>query len=549
MLKIGEILLKSNLITKEKIEIGLKVQKLSSQRLGDILQDLDFITSLEIAQALAEQNDLPLIDLSKQVIEHEAVELIGADQSKDYEVIAFQVDNGVVKLATANTNILDLQDFLFSIGIKEYELYFCDESILSKLQHIYYEEAVNPIGEQIEDIITSGFNYESVDAIELMGLILKNAINLNATDIHLSPDEVTSSIFFRIDGVMQMMYPYSGDIHKRVVSAIKVKSNMDIANSNTPQDGSMKIDYLESEYDFRVSSLPTSHGENVVIRILPKNTSLFNLNNLGFSSENQAKLEKLFLKPYGIVLVVGPTGSGKTTTLYSALKKIDSIEKNIITVEDPIEYSFSFIRQTQVNNQAGYTFHKALKYFMRQDPDVMLVGEIRDEETASLAVRASITGHMVLSTVHANTALDALPRLFDLKVEPEFLSLGLIGAVGQRLIRKLCPKCKEEYITTTDEVFNDISYSSNSENKEVKIFTHSKEGCKYCHNTGYKGRVAIIEILEITEEIKLMMAEAKPLSEISKKAKESGMKMLKDDAVLKLFDGTTSIEEINRVLN
>jgi type IV pilus assembly protein PilB len=549
MIKIGQLLLDQNLISQEQLEIGLKAQKITSKRVGESLQSLDFVTSFEVAKALANQYNLEFIDLSSVVVEEKAVAFISEDDSKYYKLFSFELEDDTLHIATSNNDILGIQDFLSSKGISKYNLFFSDESLIKNLQHIYYDQASKPFNVQIESLIEQSLYDEHIDASNLSKLILQYAINLNATDIHISPDEVVSSIFFRIDGVMHMFFAHPNSLHKRVVSAIKVKSNMDIAKTNTPQDGAMRINYLSNEYDFRVSTIPTSHGENVVIRVLPKNSALFNLNNLGFNEYNQQKLERFFQKPYGIVLIVGPTGSGKTTTLYSALRHINSLEKNILTIEDPVEYSFSFIKQTQVNNQSGYTFNEALKYFMRQDPDVMLVGEIRDEETANLAIRASITGHLVLSTVHANTALDALPRLFDLKVDPAFLSLGLLSVVGQRLLRKLCPKCKEKLDISKKDIYEKLSFSQNIEDENVTIFQAHPHGCNACYHTGYKGRVAIIEIFEVDEEIKLMLAESRLISDITAKAKEKGMKTLKEDAIEKLFAGTTSIEEIKRVLN
>lgn len=549
MLKIGDLLLNHNLISQEQLEIGLKVQKVTLNKIGETLKSLDFVTSFEVANALSEQLNLEFIDLSNTIVEDDAVNYLSSEDAKYYQIFPFQIDNSTIHIATSNTNIINIQSFLESKHISKYQLYFCDEGLLKNLLHIYYDQAQEPLKLQIENFIEQSIYNDNIDASRLSNLILQYAINLNATDIHISPDETTGAIFFRIDGVIHMFFAHPNTLHKRLISTIKVQSDMDIANVNIPQDGSMRINYLSHEYDFRVSSIPTSHGENLVIRVLPKNSTLFNLNNLGFTDQNKQKLQNFFKKPYGIVLIVGPTGSGKTTTLYSALRHINSIEKNILTIEDPIEYSFSFIKQTQVNDQAGYTFNKALKYFMRQDPDVMLVGEIRDEETANLAVRASITGHLVLSTVHANTAIDALPRLYDLKVDPAFLSLGLLSIIGQRLLRKLCPKCKEEVTISSKDIFDQLSHNYDIKEDTTTIYQANPTGCSSCFNTGYKGRVAIIEIFEVDEEIKLMLAESKPISQVTAKAYEKGMQTLKDDAVDKLLQGITSIEEIKRVLN
>jgi len=323
---------------------------------------------------------------------------------------------------------------------------------------------------------------------------------------------------------------------------------MDISEQRLPQDGGFEHQFIGTRFDLRVSTIPTDNGENIVMRLLSSSTASFNLSSLGFEDDEAKKLKELFNKPYGIVLVTGPTGSGKTTTLYSLLRHINFIEKNVITVEDPIEYRFSFIRQTEVNVKSGYTFDKAIRHFMRQDPDAMLVGEMRDEETAELAVRAAITGHLVLSTLHTNDAAGAIPRLLDLGVKDYLISSSVLAILAQRLVRKLCGSCKEPVQMTQDELVELGFEKEWLDNTTDEYFVFKEVGCDLCKNTGYKGREAIIEILTVSDAVKEMINQRKSPLEIFNQAQDEGMRSLKENAIRKVLQGKTSLNELKRVI-
>lgn len=352
---------------------------------------------------------------------------------------------------------------------------------------------------------------------------------------------------------MNHYYAFPKELHSGIVSRIKVLAGLDIAEQRLPQDGSFTHRFFDEEYDLRVSTVPTAFGENVVIRILSKNLSLFNLRSLGFEQDVLNQLENQFSKPQGIVLVTGPTGSGKTTTLYAALRKINALKRNILTVEDPVEYKFPFIKQTQVNEKAGYTFARAIRAFLRQDPDVILVGEIRDEETAEMAIRASITGHLVLSTLHTNDSVSSIPRLIDMGIKDYMVASGVSAITAQRLVRKICPFCKKEYKFLAKDILNFgfsediIKLFTGLEDLNAEITLYKGEGCQHCKNTGYLGRTVLGEVLIITEEIAdLIVKGATPLT-IKTKAKEQGMRTMKEDGLLKALKGITTLEEVKRV--
>jgi type IV pilus assembly protein PilB len=337
-------------------------------------------------------------------------------------------------------------------------------------------------------------------------------------------------------------------LHPQITARIKITSNLDISEQRKPQDGSFSYTFLNEAFDLRVSTLPTNHGENIVMRLLGKGSSLFSLEHLGLTPENTKKVEHYFSKPYGIILIVGPTGSGKTTTLYSALRKVNSLKKNVLTIEDPIEYKFTFIKQTQLNEKAGYTFDAAIRSFMRQDPDVMLVGEIRDQETAELAVRASITGHLVLSTLHTNNAIGTIPRLDDLNIPPYLVASGLLAIIAQRLVRRLCPYCKVPLQKSVDELVElGIPRDIISMNPDYTLY--EAKGCEHCRNTGYNGREAIVEIFELDTELEALITKRASTLEILELAKKKGMKTMREDGYIKALKGVTTLEEIERVID
>ena len=547
--KLGELLQDLGFLTKDQLEVALEVQSLNGKSLGSILIDLSFLSPQELAQAIAYQSGKEFVDLSIYTPSFEALKLIDKNTAKQLEVLPLRIEGDRLIVAVSDPFNVNIVDLLKRKTGLEVEIYVSDrESILRSIE-IYYEQLTKPIEEQVKELIQRSLRGEA-DVPKLVDTFLNHAIIDRATDIHLSPEVVASHVFYRIDGVLHHYYSFPKDIHPSVVSRVKILGGMDISEQRLPQDGGFTYNFLGESYDIRVSTVPTAYGENVVMRLLPKNLSLFNLKNLGFEEDSLRDFEEVISKPYGMVLVTGPTGSGKTTTLYATLRRINSLRKNILTVEDPIEYRFPFIKQTQVNEKAGYTFAKAVRHFLRQDPDVILIGEIRDEETAEMAVRAAITGHLVLSTLHTNDAVSTIPRLIDLKVKEYMVASGVLAISAQRLIRRVCPFCKESFTVERDYLkefgFTEDMLERLGVGEKVQIVRG--KGCEHCKGTGYLGRVAILELLKMDEEIGDMIVRGYPPLAISQRAREKGMRTLKEDGLVKVLKGITTPEEVKRVV-
>ncbi len=545
---IGQLLEELGFVTEEQIKVALDVQKANPKFFGEILEDLDFVTSAEIAEAIALQNGLEYVDLENIVPTEEALALVPKNVAITKNILPLALDETTFTVATQETNDLMTIDYLRKVSRRAVKLVVADKKAIARFAEIYYYQLENPIEKEIEQIVQKVLEKKDIDVPRLVDLLLNSAVKDRATDIHITPESIATHVFFRIDGVLQHYYSLPMSVHPQIVARIKILSELDISEQRKPQDGAFSYEFLNEEFDLRVSSLPTNFGENIVMRLLVKNTSLFNLKHLGLNEKNTAKVEHYFQKPYGIILIVGPTGSGKTTTLYSALRKIDSLKKNVMTIEDPIEYKFSFIRQTQLNVKAGYTFDAAIRSFMRQDPDVMLVGEIRDEETAELAVRASITGHLVLSTLHTNDAVGTIPRLEDLKIPSYLIGSGLLAVIAQRLVRKLCPHCKERIELSPEELEQQgIPKTFVAQYPEYTLY--KAKGCTHCRNTGYSGRVAIVEILEVNKTIEALITQGASTQEIEREAIKGGMHLLREDGYEKVLQGVTTLEEVRRVVN
>ena len=548
---IGQLLKELGYITEEQILVALEIQKIKRGLLGEILVELGFVSPREIAEAISYQSGKPFIDITQIHPQEEALRILDKNIAKQLVVLPFEKDEASIKVALANPFDINAIDILRRRAGTEVKVYVSDKENILKYIEIYYFLLDNPISQEISNLIS---NFSPTNVPKLVDLLINNAIIERATDIHISPESVASHVFYRIDGIMKHFYAIPIEAHNPIVSRIKVLANLDIAEQRLPQDGSFTHKFFDEEYDLRISTVPTAFGENIVLRILSKNISLFNLRNLGFEEDMLKNLEDQFSKPQGIILVTGPTGSGKTTTLYAALRKINALQRNILTVEDPIEYKFPFIKQTQVNEKAGYTFARAIRAFLRQDPDVILIGEIRDEETAEMAIRASITGHLVLSTLHTNDTVSAIPRLIDMGIKDYMVASGISAITAQRLVRKICHFCKEEYTVPAKELLN-YGYSievikeyTGKEDLNDEITLYRGKGCTHCKNTGYLGRTLLGEVLIISENISdLIVKGATPLA-IKKQAKEEGMRTLKEDGLIKALKGITTIEEVKRVV-
>lgn len=549
--QIGELLKSAGYINDKQLEIALKIKKLyPSKLLGEILKDLYFVSTVEIAKALALQSNKEYLNLRDIAPSEEALRTINKETAMQFKILPFKLDKKL-HIATDDPYNIVAFDLIKRRTNLDLEVYIAEEDLLTKYIQIYYFLLGNPIEKQAEEILqrirVEGINNVIQDVIKF---IIDSAIVERASDIHITPQNLTLDVFFRVDGLLRYFISFPKETQQAIISRIKVMSNMDIAEQKLPQDGSFSYKFLEENYDTRVSTVPTAFGENTVIRILSKNLSMFTLENLGFRENELKVIIKQISKPNGILLITGPTGSGKSTTLYSLIRRINILERNVITVEDPIEYRFPFIKQTEVNEKIGYKFSTAIRSFLRQDPDVMLIGEIRDEETAEMAIRASITGHLVLSTLHTNTAIDAIPRLLNLGVDKTMLASSLNAIISQRLLRKLCPICKEETEYTKRYLIS-IGFSEESVEKVVKEYTfkgYRAVGCKNCSGTGYIGRKVISEIIVIDKEIASMITESESIIKLSEKAREKGMVTLEESGLLDILEGITTPEEVIRIV-
>jgi len=552
---IEEILLEAGLITQEQLEqarhsagkLGLDIEK--------TLIKLGFIKEEEIVTRIAELTSIPYINLSDYQIAPETIKTIPDELARKYKVIPLFKIEDTLTVAMANPNDVIAID---EIRIRT-KIQYIDATI-STLTEI--ENALNKYYGTTEDIKTviEGIDItrlkeipeeidpsrlaeiiEETPVIKLVNMIISRAVKDKASDIHIEPETDFVRIRYRIDGILYEVYKLPRNIMGLIISRLKVLASLDIAERRKPQDGRISLKIENHQIDFRTSTFPTIHGENVVLRILDKSSFLLNLTELGFGENDLNKFNSLIRHPNGIILVTGPTGSGKTTTLYAALSTINSLETNIITVEDPVEYELPLIRQTQINPKAGLTFATGLRSILRQDPNVIMIGEIRDSETADIAIQSALTGHLVFSTLHTNDAAGALTRLIDMGIEPFLISSSIIGVLAQRLVRIICSKCKTE-ITPSPEILKSLALE-----KETGIKFYQGKGCPQCKEKGYQGRIGMFELLVVNEEIRKLIISKASSDAIKQKAIASGMTTLKDDGIKKVKAGLTTLEEVIRL--
>ncbi|PLX70253.1 MAG: type II secretion system protein E [Denitrovibrio sp.] len=549
---VGQLLKESGYVTEEQIQVALEVKKIRDMLLGEILIELAFVSPREIALVVAEQSGKPFLDINEHPPSKEALKLFDRQIAKQLEMIPIENREDTLAVALSDPFNINTIDILQRKAGKKIEVYVSDKETILKNIEINYFLLEKPIDVEIQKLVKKAISSGlTSDLPQLLELIINSAIISRATDIHLSPEDVATHIFFRIDCIMRHFYAFPMEMHTALSSRIKILSSLDIAEQRLPQDGSMSHTFFDEDFDIRVSSIPTSYGEGIVLRILTKNVSLFNLESLGFESDTQTRLLKQLKRPHGILLVTGPTGSGKTTTLYASLRKINSLQRKILTAEDPIEYKFPFIKQTQLNIKAGYTFERAMRAFLRQDPDVILIGEMRDDETAEMALRAAITGHLVLSTLHTNDAVTAIPRLMEMNIKDYMIASGVGGILAQRLIRKTCLFCREEASVAVSELIDrgipEKMLSKHGFDSSSEIKFQQGKGCEHCRDTGYSGRCTISELLDIDQEIgELIVTGATPLT-IFNKAVENGMIPILESGLIKVIQGITTPEEILRV--
>ncbi|BBB32981.1 general secretion pathway protein E [Thermotomaculum hydrothermale] len=553
MKKLGEILIDKGKVEKTDIDRALILQKDNGQKIGKILLSLGYITEKDLVDALVEQTGIKSYfgESFPDVEQIEKIEELSYEYLKNKLIFPLKKTESTLEVIMDDPfdfeTIASLETLL-NVDVVPY--LGVESEILDALKKVYAEEQAidetGVLGEIDEDNIEQLKDLASeAPVIRLVNQMISKAVEMKASDIHVEPFEKILRIRFRIDGVLHDVDNPPRSIAPAVISRIKIMSKLDIAEKRVPQDGRINLRVLGKEIDLRVSTVPTLHGESVVMRILDKGSiKLFDLGKLGFPPDTYKKFETLIKKPHGIILVTGPTGSGKTTTLYAVLNRLNSPEKKIITVEDPVEYQLEGVNQIHVNPQVGLTFASGLRTILRQDPDIILVGEIRDKETAEIAIQASLTGHLVLSTLHTNDACGAVTRLLDMGVEDYLISSTLIGVLAQRLVRVVCKNCRKK-IKLTKEHLLDFGIDPSKYGELPEVYT--AEGCKECNFTGYVGRMAIFELFMIDENVRKMILEKPDTPKLKAYARKNGMRTLREDGFLKVIQGITTPEEVLRV--
>jgi len=555
-----EILINNKILSEDDINLALRVQKEQGGRLSDILIKLNLIDEKNLMSALSQGLGLPLINLSRFTIDREVLKLIPKNTAKHYQVIPISKIGNTLTLAMADPlNIFAMDDVKSLTGYEINPIIAQQVEILKIIEEYYEEEATNLIEEIVKDIKGESLQLikedkeEDLDVSELTRLtqetpvirltdtLLERAVEMKSSDLLIEPLEKTMRVRIRVDGVLREIEAPPKQFHNSIISRLKVIADLNIAEHRLPQDGRFKIKIKDREIDFRVSILPSSFGEKIALRILDKSTATLDLALLGFGEKTLEVIKKCASRPHGMILVTGPTGSGKTTTLYSILKFVDSPTDNIITVEDPVEYQLEGINQVNIKDDIGLTFASALRHILRQDPDTIMVGEIRDFDTVDIAIKSALTGHLVLSTLHTSTAAGTIVRLVNMGVEPFLITSSVICIVAQRLVRKICPHCKENY-APTDTVLSKLQIKS----KEGIVFYRGK-GCKKCFNSGYAGRIVLSEVLVLSPKIKELILGRQQEHNIKNTARIEGMQTLREDGLAKCFLGITSLEEVLRV--
>ena len=562
--RLGDLLVAEGLISEAQLKQALAEQKGKTEKLGSILARLGFITEEQLIGFLSRQYGIPSITLSNVDVDAETLRLVPPPIARKYEVLPVKRIGGTLTLAMADpTNVFALDDVAFMTSLqilpvvapqaairkaidKHYEM-VGTSSMTEMLTEITAEANVEVLEGETEggsvDVFELKESADEAPVVKLVNMVLVDAIRKGASDLHWEPYEKHFRIRFRIDGVLHEMLSPPKRLEPAIISRLKIMSNLDISERRVPQDGRIKLRFGSKEIDFRVSILPTIFGEKAVLRILDKESLQLDMTKLGFDTWSYEKFSHAIHQPYGMVLITGPTGSGKTTTLYSAISTINSPEHNIMTAEDPVEYNLKGVNQVQVNEGVGRTFAAVLRSFLRQDPDVILVGETRDLETAQISIRAALTGHLVFTTLHTNDCPSTVARLFDMGIQPFLLSSALLLILAQRLGRRICKECKQPMEGKEEDL---VPYGHVPQGREKVTFYRGK-GCATCNFTGMKGRVAIYEVMPVTEPLRDMILKNAATADIREQAQKDGMRTLRQSGLAKVLDGTTTVEEILRV--
>jgi type IV pilus assembly protein PilB len=564
--KLGEMLVKAGLISTEQLQEALGAQKQSGEKLGYVLVSLGYVKEDEITQLLSEQYGVPSINLRHFEIDASVIDLIPAEVSQKYLVVPVNRTGATLTIAMADpTNVFAMDDIKFMTGYNVEPVVASEMAIREAIENYYgsaHSLELKKVMDQMADDDSTSLELmeedeemdvaaleaatEEAPVVKLVNIILTDSIKKAASDIHLEPYEKDLRVRFRIDGVLyEIMHPPM-KLKDAIISRLKIMAKLDISEKRLPQDGRIKVKIKVQgkikEMDYRVSVLPTLFGEKIVMRLLDKDNLVLDMTKLGFEPESLANFERQILKPYGMVLVTGPTGSGKTNTLYSSMYRVNTPETNIMTAEDPVEFNLHGINQVQMKESIGLNFAASLRAFLRQDPNIVLVGEIRDFETAEIAVKAALTGHLVLSTLHTNDAPSTINRLMNMGIEPFLVSTSVNLICAQRLVRRICKECKEP-IQMPPQALVDIGFST-EESGDVELY--KGRGCQNCNNTGYRGRVGLFEVMEISEEVRELILSGASAMELRRRAVEEGMITLRMSGLHKIRGGHTTVEEVVR---
>lgn len=566
---IGEVFLRLGLITRGQLNQAIEKQKLLKRQesLGDVLVSMGIITEKDRIRGLAEQWGVPFVDVSEVEIDLSLIKLVPENVARKLKALPIGKKNGKLTLVMRNPlDIFAIDEVRMMTGIDVEPAIASEEDIINAIGRLYRKQ-IN-VSEQVDSVIkefdTGDINFgsessgddedisieqlrelsEEAPVIKLANLIISRGISDGGSDIHIEPAKDCVRVRLRVDGILQEIMRIPKKVQASLISRFKIMSEMDIATKRSPQDGRIGAVIDGRQFDFRVSTLPSVFGEKIVLRILDKGSVSVGLHKLGMLPETLERFEGLISRTYGIILVTGPTGSGKSTTLYSVLSKLNSGEKNILTIEDPVEYELEGLTQVQVNPRAGLTFASGLRTMLRQDPDIAMIGEIRDAETATIATEAALTGHLVLSTLHTNDAPGAMTRMVDMGIEPFLIASSVIGVLAQRLVRVVCPKCKEQYTPPRDAVGR-IGIEID---RDTDVTFYRGRGCPHCRGTGYKGRLGVYELMLMNDRLRDLVLQKSSAHILREAAIDAGMKTLKDDAVAKILLGQTTLEECLRVV-